>query len=127
MAAPTFAERIFNPAPEDDRSAAFIEADRLLRAAGTTAWRNWRVTFALARWLAGDELALTDPNERSVPMYTDITLGDRYTDEPTGFTGICTGRFEYLNGSTRASLEAVDADGKPLEITVDVGRLKPGQ
>lgn len=56
---------------------------------------------------------------------TSIELGTRYQDVATGFTGTCTGVFHYLNGDTRAMLEAVGPNGKPLDFTVDVGRLKP--
>lgn len=34
-----------------------------------------------------------------------INLGDRAKDKITGFTGICTGRFLYLNGCVRIELQ----------------------
>lgn len=44
-----------------------------------------------------------------------INLGDKARDTITGYTGICIGRFEYLNGCVRIQLlpTKLDKDGKP--------------
>jgi hypothetical protein len=54
-----------------------------------------------------------------------IKLGDRVKDSITGFKGIVTGRFEYLNGCVRLAVTPEELkDGKPVEDMVfDEGRL----
>lgn len=43
---------------------------------------------------------------------TKITLGAKYTDRITGFSGVCTGYVTYLTGCNQALLAAsVKADG----------------
>jgi hypothetical protein len=42
-----------------------------------------------------------------------VKLGDRVKDQITGFTGIATGRYEYLYGCVRVSVQAEKLkDGK---------------
>lgn len=55
-----------------------------------------------------------------------IELGQRVTDELTGFTGIATGRSEYFYSSPRVEVqpESLD-DGKPREaVWFDQARLR---
>lgn len=49
-----------------------------------------------------------------------IELGNRVRDRITGFTGIATARYEYLNGCIRWCIqpEGLDKDGKPVEDKV---------
>lgn len=42
-----------------------------------------------------------------------VWLGDRVRDKVTGFEGIVTARYEYLNGCIRWEVSGVDKDGKP--------------
>jgi len=49
-------------------------------------------------------------------------LGDRARDI-TGFEGIITGRYEYLNGCIRYTLETL-RDGEVKELTTDEDRLE---
>jgi hypothetical protein len=48
---------------------------------------------------------------------TKISLGCRVTDTVNGFTGLVTGRLEYLNGCRQFLVkpEALDKDGKPQD------------
>ena len=49
----------------------------------------------------------------------DIKLGDLVKDKITGFKGVCTGLFEYLNGCVRVSIQPEELkDGKPIESHV---------
>ena len=55
-----------------------------------------------------------------------ITLGDKAKDTISGFTGIVTGEFKYLNGCVRLALEPdkLDKDGKRQEgCTFDIEQL----
>jgi len=48
-----------------------------------------------------------------------IELGDRVKDKITGLEGIVTGRYEYLYGCLRMSVQPEKAkDGKPVESFV---------
>lgn len=53
-----------------------------------------------------------------------VVLGDRYRDPISGFEGIATGRFEYLYGCERVTLEGVKADGEPTAFTFDAQQLE---
>ena len=58
---------------------------------------------------------------------TKISLGCRVTDTINGFTGLTTGRLEYLNGCRQFLVkpEALDKDGKPQEgIWIDEQYLR---
>ncbi len=60
-----------------------------------------------------------------------LNLGDRAKDTISGFTGIITGRYEYLHGCVQISLtpESLDKDGKVFDEAqvelVEAG-AKPG-
>ena len=46
-------------------------------------------------------------------MRKPVTLGDRYTDPITGFTGVAVARTMYLHGCARVALQGpIDKDGK---------------
>jgi hypothetical protein len=40
-------------------------------------------------------------------------LGDKVRDVVSGWEGIATGRYEYLNGCIRWQVDGTDKDGKP--------------
>jgi hypothetical protein len=55
-----------------------------------------------------------------------IKLGDKAKDTVSGFAGIVTGRFEYLNGCVRLQIEPdkLDKEGKRIEGCVfDIEQL----
>lgn len=56
----------------------------------------------------------------------DILLGATVRDVVTGFQGIATGRFEYLNGCIRYMVECPpkEAGGKPEELVFDEERIE---
>ena len=56
-----------------------------------------------------------------------IRLGQKVRDEITGFTGVVTGRFEYLYGCVRIQVQpqGLDKDSKVQEAyTFDEGQLR---
>ena len=53
-----------------------------------------------------------------------IKLGSTVTDKVTGFTGIATGRFEYINGCVRYCVERGKDDGGVEELHFDQERLE---
>lgn len=55
---------------------------------------------------------------------TGVELGDRVIDILTEFTGIVTGKADYLNGETRFLVEAIDTTGRPIEWWCEKSRLK---
>ena len=58
---------------------------------------------------------------------TKVSIGCRVTDIINGFTGLTTGRLEYLNGCRQFLVkpEGLDKDGKPIEgIWIDEQTLK---
>lgn len=46
-------------------------------------------------------------------------LGDRVRDAVSGWEGIATARYEYLNGCVRWQIDGVDKDGKPEGFVFD--------
>lgn len=44
---------------------------------------------------------------------TDVELGLKYRDKVSGWTGIATGIFFYMNGCVRIALDSKDENGKP--------------
>lgn len=53
-----------------------------------------------------------------------ITLGRKYRDTITGFSGTATSRHQYLFGCVRVTLEGPSEDGKaPEELAFDEQRL----
>jgi hypothetical protein len=60
-------------------------------------------------------------------MTTKISLGCRVTDIINGFSGLTTGRLEYLNGCRQFLVkpESLDKDGKPIDgIWIDEQNLQ---
>lgn len=54
-----------------------------------------------------------------------VHLGDLVRDKVTGFQGVATGRFEYLSGCLRISVESTDLQGgKAVDATFDEDRLE---
>jgi hypothetical protein len=54
-----------------------------------------------------------------------VQLGDEVKDRVTGFKGIATGLFRYLNGCVRVMVESrkLDSAGKTVDATFDEERL----
>jgi len=48
-----------------------------------------------------------------------MKLGDKCRDVISGWEGIATGRYEYLNGCVRWEISAADKDGKPEGFVFD--------
>lgn len=53
-------------------------------------------------------------------------LGDKVRDRINGFTGIVTGRFEYLNGCVRLAVDAIELkDGRPIDsVFIDESQVE---
>lgn len=56
-------------------------------------------------------------------MHT-LELGSKVRDVVTGYEGITTARYEYLNGCERYEVMATDKDGKPDGHVFDVQQLE---
>lgn len=52
-------------------------------------------------------------------MGDKIKLGERYRDTVSGWEGIATARYEYMNGCVRIEISAKDKDGKPEGFVFD--------
>lgn len=50
----------------------------------------------------------------------EIELGDSVKDVVSGWSGIATGRYEYLNGCVRIGIAGPDKDGAPEEYVFDI-------
>lgn len=50
-------------------------------------------------------------------------LGNTYRDPISGWEGVATARYEYLNGCVRVELSAADKDGKPDSFVFDHEQL----
>jgi hypothetical protein len=48
-----------------------------------------------------------------------VTLGNRYKDSVTGFEGVATACYIYMNGCIRVELMALDKDGVPKAYVFD--------
>ncbi len=57
---------------------------------------------------------------------TEIVLGQRYRDVPSGWEGIATGVFFYVNGCTRVNLAGPDKVGQPKDFVFDEEQLVRG-
>lgn len=53
-----------------------------------------------------------------------IILGRRYRDTISGWTGVATARYEYMNGCVRIELSGVDKDGKPDGHVFDIQQIE---
>ncbi len=54
----------------------------------------------------------------------NIVLGNRYRDKVSGWEGIATARYEYMNGCVRYCLDAKDKDGAPTGHVFDVQQIE---
>lgn len=54
----------------------------------------------------------------------DITLGHKYRDRITGWTGVAVSDHNYLYGCKRVTLTACTKDGEPTECTFDAPQLE---
>lgn len=52
-----------------------------------------------------------------------VTLGNKYKDNVTGWSGTATACHVYMNGCIRVTLEAVDKDGEPKAFVFDQEQL----
>lgn len=57
-------------------------------------------------------------------MMNNVTLGKRYRDTVSGWEGMATARYEYLNGCIRVELSGADATMKPYSAVFDVQQLE---
>lgn len=55
---------------------------------------------------------------------TDIELGKRYRDTVSGWEGVVTARYEYMNGCIRYEVSAKDKDGKPEAFVFDEQQIE---
>lgn len=52
-----------------------------------------------------------------------LILGRKYRDVVSGWEGVATARYEYLNGCVRYEIAGADKDGKPESFIFDVEQL----
>lgn len=57
-------------------------------------------------------------------MNHTIELGAKVRDRVSGWEGIATARYEYINGCERYEVAATDKDGKPEGFVFDVQQLE---
>ena len=53
-----------------------------------------------------------------------IKLGHKYRDSVSGWEGIATAEYRYMNGCTRIELGGRDKDGQPKEFVFDVQQIE---
>ncbi len=53
-----------------------------------------------------------------------IELGSKAKDTISGYTGIATARYEYMNGCVRYELSGTDKEGRPLSYVFDVQQIE---
>lgn len=54
---------------------------------------------------------------------SDVVLGDRYRDSVTGYEGVASALYFFLNACERVNLERLDEKGEPSSATFDAPRL----
>lgn len=54
----------------------------------------------------------------------EIVLGEKYRDTVSGWEGIATARYEYMNGCIRIEISGADKDGKPEGFVFDVHQVE---
>ena len=52
-----------------------------------------------------------------------IELGAKVRDKVSGYEGVATARYEYMNGCERYEVSGADKDGKPEGFVFDVQQL----
>lgn len=53
-----------------------------------------------------------------------VELGAKVRDTVSGFVGVATCRYEYMNGCVRFEVSAADKDDKPCGFVFDVEQLE---
>ena len=53
-----------------------------------------------------------------------VELGKQYRDKVSGWTGIATAEYKYMNGCLRYELGGSDKDGKPETFVFDEQQLE---
>lgn len=53
-----------------------------------------------------------------------IKLGKKYRDRVSGWEGIATARYEYMNGCVRVELSGADKDGHPKGHVFDSEQIE---
>lgn len=53
-----------------------------------------------------------------------IELGKQYRDTVSGWEGVATARYEYMNGCVRYELGGRDKDGKPESFVFDEQQIE---
>lgn len=54
---------------------------------------------------------------------SDIVLGDTYRDQVSGWKGVATAVYFYLNKCVRVSIDASDENGKPKGFIFDAEQI----
>lgn len=57
----------------------------------------------------------------------NILFGQAYRDKVSGFEGIATGVYEFLNGCVRVELSHKDDKGAPVGFVFDQEQLEPSK
>lgn len=57
-------------------------------------------------------------------MADKVKLGERYRDTVSGWEGIATARYEYMNGCVRIEISHKDKDGKPEAFAFDIQQIE---
>lgn len=53
-----------------------------------------------------------------------LVLGEKYRDVVSGWEGVLTARYDYMNGCTRVEISGADKDGKPESFVFDVQQVE---
>jgi len=54
----------------------------------------------------------------------NVILGERYRDVVSGWEGVATARYEYMNGCVRIEISGADKDGKPEGFVFDIQQIE---
>lgn len=57
-------------------------------------------------------------------MAKTVKLGDKYRDKVSGWEGVATARYEYMNGCVRIEISHHDKDGKPESFVFDIQQIE---
>jgi len=86
-------------------------------------------------WLDVPRLLIGKSKIKAPKFESTVTMGDKVTDNLTGFKGVAVGRFTFLNGCIRIEVASKTLkDGKPVEpevfdeqrLTGKISEQKPG-
>lgn len=53
-----------------------------------------------------------------------LQLGKKYRDKISGWEGILTARYEYMNGCVRVEISGADKDGQPKGFVFDEQQIE---